>query len=313
MSKTEEFINSIEVPNTAKVVKHVLKDIDVNIEKYNTADIEKYILDKKPNSPKTIITYCYVLGLYAKWLKENGVVDESFLKAVKGIDKKTLWKKVKPICKQKFVGHEVYEQILHDIDGYEEFNSLYYRTLFQCIYEGVYNDDLSVLKNLRARDVGENIVTLHEDNGHVYKLKISKELAQNMKELAEIDIWERRNRFGICKVEMRGIYPDSVFKVEKRTTASDDKFRYSYYSKLRKIEEDYLEYTLQPLQLYASGIMHRIKINLDKNNLSVNEAFSENSRNRRAFEIISNELIRCNYKTEIGNFREMVKGHVDIF
>ena len=81
----------------------------------------------------------------------------------------------------------------------------------------------------------------------------------------------------------------------------------------KKIEEDYLEYTLQPLQLYASGIMYRIKTNLRKNGLSPIEAFSDNSRNRKAFEIISSELIRCNYSTEVGNFREMVKGHVDIF
>ncbi|MBQ5328637.1 MAG: hypothetical protein J6J15_05590 [Oscillospiraceae bacterium] len=313
MSKTKDFIDSIEIPNTAKVVKHVLKNFDDNIEKYSTEDLEKYILDLKPNSPKTIVTHCYVLNLYAKWLNEKGLADNTFLEAVKGIDKKAIWKKVKPICKKKFVGYEMYKQILHDIDVYEEFNSLYYRTLFQCIYEGVYNDDLSVLKNLRAKEVGENIVTLHEDNGHVYKLKISKELAQNMKELAETDIWERRNRFGICKVEMRGLYPDSVFKVEKRTTASDDALRFAYYSKLRKIEKDYLEHTLLPLQLYVSGIMYRIKTRLTKNGISVIEAFSDNNRNRKVYEIISSELIRCNYKTEVGNFREMVKGHVDIF
>ena len=59
--------------------------------------------------------------------------------------------------------------------------------------------------------------------------------------------------------------------------------------------------------------MHRIKIELDKNNISIEEAFKKNSRNKMTHLIISKELIRCNSGIEVGNFRELVKGHLDSF
>ena len=308
-------MESIKVPNTAKVVRFVLKDVDANIENYNSMELEQFILDLKPNSPKSIITICYVLGLYAKWLQEQDIVNnDNFYQMVQSLDKKLLWKKAKPFSKKKFISNEQYQRAIKDIAMYEEYNALYYELLFSCIYYGIYNDDLSVIKNLRKSDIDDNgIILLHEDNGHSYKLKVPEKLAKDLKQLADINIWERRNRFGVCKVDMRGVYSDSVFKIENRSTASNDSYRFTYYAKLRKIAKEYLEYSLLPLQLYTSGIMHRIKVELDKNEISFEEAFADNSRNRMSHLIISKELMRCNSNIEVGNFRELVKGHLDSF
>ena len=314
MNNVQRFMESIEVPNTAKVVKFVLKDVDANIENYNLMELEQFILDLKPNSQKTIITICYVLGLYAKWLQEQGIVNnDNLYQIVQSLDKKLLWKKSKPNAKKKFISHEQYKRVVHEISVYEDFNALYYEALFKCIYEGVYNDDLSVIKNLRSSDINENIITLHEDNGHSYKIKVSEKLASELKQLANTNTWQRRNRFGICNVDMRGLHSDSVFKIENRSTASNDSYKFTYYAKLRKIAKEYLEYSLLPLQLYTSGVMYRIKIELEKNGISLEEAFADNSRNRMAHLIISKELVRCNSNIEVGNFRELVKGHIDSF
>lgn len=315
MSNVERFMESIKVPNTAKVVRFVLKDVDANIENYSLMELEQFILNLKPNSPKTIITITYVLGAYAKWLKEEGVVsDDGFFQMVQSLDKKLLWKKAKPNAKKKFISYEQYQNVIKDIAMYEEYNALYYELLFSCIYYGIYNDDLSVIKNLRSRDIDDNgVITLHEDNQHSYKLKVPERLANDLRQLASINIWERRNRFGICKVDMRGVHTDSIFKIENRSTASNDSYKFTYYAKLRKIAKEYLEYSLLPLQLYTSGIMHRIKVELNKNNIPLEEAFADNSRNRMAHLIIQKELIRCNSNIEIGNFRELVKGHLDSF
>ena len=315
MNNVERFIESIEVPNTLKVVKFVLRDVDVNIENFSLMELEQFILDLKPSSPKTIITITYVLGMYAKWLQEQGVVsDDNLYQMIKSLDKKLLWKKAKPNAKKKFISNEQYKRVVKDIATFEEYNALYYELLFACIYNGVYNDDLSVLKNLKKSDIQDDgIITLHEDNDHAYKLKVPEKLALDLKKLADINVWERRNRFGICKVDMRGVHSDSVFKIENRSTASEDSFRFTYYAKLRKIAKEYLEYTLLPLQLYTSGIMYRIKTELDKNNISLEEAFADNSRNKMAHLIISKELLRCNSSIEVGNFRELVKGHLDSF
>ena len=310
----ERFINSIESPNSQKVAKYALKNIDGDIEDYSVMEMEQLILDKQPSSPKEIITIIYILSSYAKWLQEQGIVkNDNMLQILQSFDKKLLWQKCKPTAKKKFISYEQYKRVIHDIEMYEEYNSLYYTTLFSCIYEGIYSDDLSVIKNLKKTDVEENVVTLTEDNGHTYKIKISEKLARDLKKLADINIWERRNRFGICKVDMRGAHKDSVFKIENRSTASNESFRFTYYSKLRKIAKEYLEHTLLPLQLYTSGVMHRVKDELNKNNISLEEAFADNSRNRMAHVIIQKELMRCNSSIEVGNFRELVKGHINIW
>ena len=315
MTNIERFINSIESSNSQKVAKYALKNIDDNIENYNLMELEQLILDRKPNSPKEIVTVCYVLGSYSKWLQEQNIVDnDNLYQLINSLDKKLLWKKCKPNAKKKFISEKDYQRVVKDIATYEEYNALYYELLFSCIWNGIYSDDLSVIKNMRKSDIDDNgIITLHEDNNHTYKIKIPERLAMDLKKLADINMWQRPNRYGICNVEMRGVYNDSVFKVEHRTTSSNGSYRFTYYSKLRKIAKEYLEHSLLPLQLYTSGIMHRIKVELEKNNISLEDAFADNSRNKMAHLIIQKELIRCNSSIEVANFRELVKGHLESF
>lgn len=317
MSRIKSFIESINAPNTAKVVRHVLDGVDADFERFDAKDLEQFVLSKEPNSPKAIVTICYVLGLYARWIEEQGLGNGDALYAlVQSLDKKALWKKAKPTAKQKFITHSQFCRVISDIGLLEEFNQLYYQTLFRCVYEGIYNDDMSVLKNLRGSDIHGEYVTLHEDDGHTYTLKISSQLAADITQLSEQRVWERKNRNGICRIHMRGLYSDSVFKIEERKTSSpstEDSYRFTFYAKLRKIADDYLEFRILPFQLYISGIMYRIILRLNQNEVSVAEAFTDNSRNRKAFEIISAELSRCNYTSEVGNFREIVKGHLDSF
>lgn len=311
----ERFINSIESPNSQKVAKFALKNIDGDIENYSQMGIEQIILERKPSSPKEIITVCYILGSYSKWLKEQNIIDnDNLYQIVNSLDKKLLWKKCKPHAKKKFINNEEYQRVIKDIATYEEYNALYYELLFSCIWNGIYNDDLSVIKNLRSSNIGDDgMVVLEEDNGHIYRLRISEKLAFDLKKLASINSWQRPNRYGICNVDMRGVHPDSVFKIENRSTASNESFRFTYYAKLRKIAKEYLDHSLLPLQLYTSGVMHRIKTELEKNNISLEEAFAQNSRNKMAHLIIQKELVRCNSSVEVGNFRELVKGHLDLF
>ena len=315
MTNIERFINSIESSNSQKVAKYALKNINDAIENYSMMELEQLILDRKPNSPKEIVTVCYVLGSYSKWLQEQNIVNnDNLYQLVNSLDKKLLWKKCKPNAKKKFISEKDYQRVVKDIATYEEYNALYYELLFSCIWNGVYSDDLSVIKNLRSSDIGiDGTIVLNEDNGHTYKLKVPEKLASDLKQLASIGVWQRPNRFGICNVEMRGVYKDSVFKVEHRSTSSNGSYRFSYYSKLRKIAKEYLEHTLLPLQLYTSGVMYRIKVELEKNNISLEEAFADNSRNKMAHLIIQKELIRCNSGIEVTNFRELVKGHLDAF
>ena len=93
MNNVERFMESVQVPNTAKVVKFILKNAESNIENYSLMELEQFILNRKPSSQKEIITTCYVLGMYAKWLQEKKLVDnDNLYQMVQSLDKKLLWK-----------------------------------------------------------------------------------------------------------------------------------------------------------------------------------------------------------------------------
>ena len=307
----QRFIDSISNANTKKVVKSVLYNAD-DIETLSFDELENFIIQLKPNSPKSITTISYVLDLYGRWLQEQNVCSDLSL-LIKNIDKKALWKQIKPTARKRFISYDEYQDIIQDILKYEEYNPLYYSVLFRCIYEGIYSDDMSVLKNLRTHDIMGDELILHEDNKHTYRYKIPMSLSYDLQELSEIDIWQRPNRYGICRVKMRGFYPDSIFKVEDRSTAVDDSYRFCYYAKLRKIANDHIGYTMLPLHIFISGIMYRLKISLLSNGITLEEAFSEKYRIKLAHQIIKDELNRCNYTSDIENFREIVKGNLDSF
>lgn len=304
----KSFVETLEAHNTIKVVNSLQAIGQYDYSDCTPIDLEQIILSMQPNSPKAIITICYVIGLYAKYLK-----DDRLYHMVQDINKNTLWLIAKPNASKKFISHSSFEEVCHDIDVYEDLNSLYHQVLFRCLYEGVYNDDMSVIKNLRASDVHGNIVILHEDNGHSYDMEIPNELANDLKELGSIDIWERKNRYGVFQMKINGLHSDSCFKVENRKGSSEYSYRYSYYRILRKIAKEYLEYNLLPLQLYVSGIMHRIGLKLQEYNISLEDAFADQNRDKLVSKIIADELTRCNCDTEVRNFRQIVKGHLDVF
>ena len=302
------FVKTLESPNTIKVVNSLQAIGQYDYSECTPVDLEQIILSIHPNSPKAIVTICYVMGLYAKYLE-----NDKLYHMIQDIDRNSLWLMAKPNAPKKFISHSSFEEVYHDVGVYEDLNSFYYQTLFRCLYEGIYTDDMSVIKNLRASDVHGNTVTLREDNGHSYDLMISIELANNLRDLGAIDIWERKNRYGVCQIKTTGLYFDSCFKVENRKGSSEYTYRYSYYRILRKIAKEYLEYNLLPLQIYISGMMYRIGLKLQEHDISLEEAFADQNRDRLVSKIISEELKRCNCDTEIRNFRQAVKGHLDIF
>ena len=191
MSNVDRFINSIESPNTEKVVKAAIinsKHDWNDIINYNLIQLENLILDSKPKSQKDITTICYVLSLYAKWLKNDGLVDnDNLYQMIQSMDRSVLWMKAKPKAAQKFISHKKYLEVIHDIKCFEPLNTLYYQALFSCLYEGIYNNDMSVIKNLRGSFIQGNKVTLEESNGHRYDLEISSELCGDLIELSQTD------------------------------------------------------------------------------------------------------------------------------
>lgn len=304
----EDFIGTFDSANTSKVAKSLSDIGDYDYSNATPIDIEQIILSLKPNSPKAITTIIYIMSLYAKYLK-----NDELYHMIQDINRNVIWEIAKKSATKKFISFSSYKEVYHDIGVYEEYNSFYVQTLFRCLYEGIYSDDMSVIKNLRSSDINGDIVTLKKDNEEPYDLEITNKLAEDLIKLGSIDVWERKNRYGTCKINISGAYNDSCFKVESRKDSSEYSYRYTYYRILRKISKEYLGYNLLPLQIFVSGIMHRIGIHFEEQGITLEEGFADKNKNRIVSKIISDELARCDYNVEVRNFREIVKGHIDVF
>lgn len=270
--------------------------------------IEQIILELRPTSIRSITTICSLVSAYAKFIKNNNAYQ-----TIQNIDRNLLWEKAKPNAAQKYLSHELYLNVIHDIGMFEETNALYYQTLFRVIYEGIYCEDMSVIANLRVSDIDGNIVELHTDDGYSYKIVLPEDLIEDLKELAASNKWERKNRYGIFKMKVSGRYTDTCFKIENRKDNSDTTYRFGYYNKLRKITKEYLEYNISPLQLFISGIMYHIRLELEKKNISIEDAFAEENRNKTVMNIITKELSRCEYDIPVKALREQVVGYLEVF
>lgn len=304
----DKFVKTIDSPNTAKVVKSLKKIGEYDYSNCTPAMMEQIVLSMHPNSPKSITTIVYILSLYAKFLGNDNMYH-----MVKDINRNALWVIAKPGARKKFISYLQYRETFKDVELYEEYNSLYISALFRCIYEGIYSDDMSVIKNLRSSDVQGTFVTLRNDDGKTYDFGISESLAKDLKKLGAINTWSRNNRYGECKIKTTGLYKDSCFKVENRKGSAEYAYRYSYYRILRNVSKNYIGYGVLPLHLFVSGIMRDISVKLNERDIGIEDAFSAGNKNREVNKIIAFELTRRNYDTEVRNFREMVSGHLEIF
>lgn len=304
----QEFIESIELDSTTRVAKSMAAIGEYDYSNISMMELEQIILELKPNSPKAITTICYIMSLFARHIGNDDMIY-----MLKDIDRGALWQRAKRAAARKFISNRDFEMVCMDIVRYEEHNALYQSSLFRCVYEGIYSDDMSAIKNLRASNVDGNVILMRHDNGATHELMISQTLASDLITMGEQDTWWRNNRYGAFKVRTKGAYEDSCFKVEDRNGSNEYQGRYSYYRILRKISKEYVGYGLLPLQLYVSGIMHRINEELSANGHRLCDAFADNNKNRFVSKTISDELNRTGYDIEVRNFREMVKGHIDVF
>lgn len=159
----KSFLDSIDSENTAKVAKSLSVIGEYDYINVTPAEIDHIILSAKPNSQKAITTTAYIMSIYAKYLG-----NEDMYYMLRNIDRNALWLRAKPMASKKFISDYDFNRTCKEIEEHEKHNALYQRTLFKCIYEGLYSNDMSVLKNLRASDIQENIVTIKDDNNNEF-------------------------------------------------------------------------------------------------------------------------------------------------
>lgn len=302
--KGNRFISNIGV----RLMNLGYKDDFINNRDIN--DIERIIIDLKPTSARSITTICWAIKQYAKL-----VGDETYCEIVEEIDRNDLWKVAKPNTPTKYISHNKFLEVLYDIERCQEINSLYYSTLFQLIYEGVFSYSMDVIANLRKSDIGDDdITTFRKDNGYTYRMLLPHRLCLELKELSEINTIEFKNKFGIYERKAISRFDDSCFKISYAKDI-DVYGKNTYIScvnrKIKYISKEYVEYDINSRNLYISGIMHRVCEELGKKGISIEETFTHNGN--AGTRILQKELSRCDANISTGAFRELVKSYLDIW
>lgn len=311
--KFTEFVNSNTNKNTKKNAKFYLDLLDSkNIEISSNVitdneTLENIFLQCNLNSFNSIINFRALLKSYAIFIN-----DKALFNLVRKVDIYKVLEKIKPNMKHSYISSSDFNDIYNAIGAYDEntfsYNALYYKTLFWSIYEGIYCEDMSVLKNLRASDIKGNTVTLHSDDGDEWEIDIPKQLVADVMELSNTFVWYRKNRGGLCEIKIDGLCYDSVFKVEIRTENSKYSYRSSYYTRLHKISEEYIGYFVSPKNLFFSGIINRIKKQYGKSDEDFIQSVSNSDK--ALIDIYDKEAKRCHYSVPFFSFRQTIIGRI---
>lgn len=318
----QDFLDSVNSEHLKKTLNWCLSNIETKcqldeIPKMAKDDIIDLILSVSPTSYMMAESYLYTVKAYVSYIG-----DEKASQTLSKIKVGDIWNEnTKPKDTKKFLSEQDFKELINEIEMKEDFNVDFYTAILQCIYEGIYIEDLSVLKNLRGSDIHGNIVTLREDNGSVYDLEISQQLADKLLKLSNTHIWNRRNRNSDgYEITIYGEYHDSCFKIEQRKEKGSaeqevQRYRKVYLAWISKITSKYIGNSVRPLYIYVSGIMCRIKHIFEDDNtgFDLRFAFVENPRFRMTGILIEKELERCHYNKPRYQLNKMVNGYIDVF
>lgn len=277
----EEFLSTFNNAKSMSTYKTTLKKIcegGLNPEvllHLNDLDLFSYIVELRPNSLKSVSNYKSTLMQYAKYRQNTDALER-----LNRLDRISILEQCEALgyIRPQFVSHDRFMHITNAIRNSSTRNALFIASLLQVIYYGIYNEDMSVITNLRASDINlaNAQVMVHCDNGDIYPLPLPTELARDLISLSTIQTEERNNRFGPFEMPIEGRYSDSCFKLEARTTGENH--QYSYLSRIREVLPEFLGYDMDPRDIYLSGIMNQVKKNLKNEGITLEEAFAPHSR-----------------------------------
>ena len=283
-------------------------NIDVSSDNISSLEqLENMFVQLGFNSFNSIISFRTLLKSYSIFIN-----DKPLFNLIRKIDIYRIFELTQGNMKHTYLSQSEFQDVYNAIGAYDEdtfyYNSVYYQSLFWAVYAGIFNDGLSVLKNLRASDIDGNTITLRDDNDEEWKLDIPKQLVLDFITLVNDSVWRRRNRNGLCEIHTEGLFYDSIFKVDIRSPNSKYSYSSTYYTMLRRIAVEYLGYTLAPKNLFISGIINRIKEQYGKSD----ELFVEGIKTSDPVlvDIFNQEAKRCHYNIAFWNFRQTIMGRI---
>lgn len=313
----QDYIDSIQNDGSAMAARSfaTLEGYDFSL-KTTVDELHKIIVSFNSVSLKHISVVKYNIRKWVsfKYSEDvynyiDGLLNSDELENIK------IWNTMSAIQDIRFLSYKRYQQLLRDIDRFEECNPDYYKTLVMAIWEGVYSNDKSVLWNLRGSDIdiNTNSVTMRYSDGKTQTIQVSDELINGLIDLSENDMWNRKFVNGYFDIKISGLYPDSVFKLERRSINSTVNFKDAYNSRIRMLTKKYIGNYVRMRNLYISGMVYRMGLQFKEKGIPFNEVFQLNNRIAAANQIIINEFERINADVVMRNFKPMVLSYMDIF
>ena len=280
-------------------------------------ELKQIIIDKRPKNKRDITVMLTTIARYARYCNNDYLLN--VVEQVRAINRSVIWQEAKPNAEQTFFTRKEFNKVMKGLnpndpdEGFEE-NTLYYRTLFWAVYEGVYSKDMSIIENVRASDIDlENKqITLKDDKGNAYTMNdMPEQLLNDLIMCSKLQYWEQKKRGnGIARYDMVGKYPDACFKA--LSSKARQNLKAGYQAKLKKITTTYFIGKITPIHIYYSGIAHRIADRLKANDISVDEAFRERNNAFLPVSIIRQELQRSHYNNPVHKFKEIIDSHLEI-
>ena len=269
----------------------------------------------KTIAPKTFLTLkdCFsFICVFVRWAEQNGYCKDksTLLSEINDINKNDFFMSYNQ--NKKFISKEEFDDALKTIEMMCEFNSLYYKTLLQAIYDGLYDARLIKISKLRKSD----IISENEIMVDGVPFEVSKSLITDMEELSKIDVWERKNRYGgVSTINLAGMHMDSIFRIETRVNMTDweQSNRDFHYRKIRKLNKDgYLPFEMKIKDIYVSGLLDRITIKLKGAGIDPRKVFINKAYDSGANRIIEDELKRCGYELyTVREFKANIRPYFD--
>lgn len=282
-------------------------------------EFKNFLIKLKPNTKDIIWNYRFIIGEFVGWCIDKGYTNNKQLyQIIKSVDVDDIWTLTKYDAPIKFLNDKQFKQLLESIDKYEQQeNKLYYITLFQAIYEGIYGKNLYEISELRVSDIKGNTVNLRHENGTETKLQISNELVCNLIELSNQQEWIKSGRGGsLYSHKLIGKYEDSCFKVVRKIDCvnEDNAIKNFYYHKIRKIYKEHLKSGIITKDIYYSGIINRIIKQMKSKNYNLEESLIHyrNKVDVNIYNIFADELKRVNCELNPSHFKNRILEYIDI-
>ena len=313
--KYSEFVESVPENSRKTMTKYSwIGDFPKTI---TSEELKQIIIDKLPKNKREITVMLNTAARYASYCNNEYLL--KVIEEVRAMGRTNIWTIAKPNAEKIYISNKEFETAmigLNPNDPDEEFeeNTLYYRTLFWAVYEGIFNYNMSILENLRASDIDlENkSVTLRDDKDNAYIMdEMPEQLLIDLIQCSKLLYWEQKKRGNsLAKYDMVGKYPDACFKAV--STKAKQNLRAGYTAKLKKITTNYYDGQISPTRIYYSGIAYRVAERLKVNDIPIKEAFRPNNNSFFPKTIIEQELKRSHYGNTSSKFKEIIDSHLEI-